>query len=407
MSTENVIWRQPLFRTYMGSTGFSGMALAMQQLMLSWVLIGIMERPADEVGIIQAIIGIPSIFLMLLGGAQSDSRGPRDLLMLVYLLSPIFPIFLFIVDAGFGLAIWSVMIWGLGVSVVQALSLPAQQAILNEISGSSVQQGVTVATVIGMVVQVVGLLLAGQMEIVGIGTVLVIQAVSFGLAAITIRRLPSLSVAAPPSGVSAWQQIVEGLRATRADSVISSTLTINCISSIFNAGSMMTVFPYIVKRVYEGDALILSLLMALFFVFAAISNAILLRFMPLKRPGRLYLILQLSRVVIITLLYIKGDWWLLTIAVMLWGLNMGLTSNLARTVVQESAEAEYRGRILSVFSVTMMGSAPVGALVLGFLIEIFGTLNALLPAVFVSLALALALYGSLRTPLWRYESPKS
>ncbi len=391
----------------MGSTGFSGMALAMQQLMLSWVLIGIMERPADEVGIIQAIIGIPSIFLMLLGGAQSDSRGPRDLLMLVYLLSPIFPIFLFIVDAGFGLAIWSVMIWGLGVSVVQALSLPAQQAILNEISGSSVQQGVTVATVIGMVVQVVGLLLAGQMEIVGIGTVLVIQAVSFGLAAITIRRLPSLSVAAPPSGVSAWQQIVEGLRATRADSVISSTLTINCISSIFNAGSMMTVFPYIVKRVYEGDALILSLLMALFFVFAAISNAILLRFMPLKRPGRLYLILQLSRVVIITLLYIKGDWWLLTIAVMLWGLNMGLTSNLARTVVQESAEAEYRGRILSVFSVTMMGSAPVGALVLGFLIEIFGTLNALLPAVFVSLALALALYGSLRTPLWRYESPKS
>ncbi len=405
MSTDNVIWRQPLFRTYMGSTGFSGMALAMQQLMLSWVLIGIMERPADEVGIIQAVIGIPSIFLMLIGGAQSDSRDPRDLLMLVYLVSPIFPVFLFFVDASVGLAIWSVMIWGLGVSIVQALSLPAQQAILNEISGPSVQQGVTIATVIGMAVQVVGLILAGQMEIVGIGTVLVIQALSFGLAAITIRRLPSLSVAAPRSGVSAWQQIAEGLRATRANGVISSALTINFISSIFNAGSMMTVFPYIVKRVYEGDALILSLLMALFFVFAAISNAILLRFMPLKRPGRLYLLLQLSRIVIITLLYLKGDWWLLTVAVMLWGFNMGLTSNLARTVVQESAEPEFRGRILSVFSVTMMGSAPVGALVLGFLIEIFGTLNALLPAVFVSLALAL--YGILKTPLWRYESPQN
>ena len=127
--------------------------------------------------------------------------------------------------------------------------------------------------------------------------------------------------------------------------------------------------------------------------------------MPLKRPGRLYLLLQLSRIVIITLLYLKGDWWLLTVAVMLWGFNMGLTSNLARTVVQESAEPEFRGRILSVFSVTMMGSAPVGALVLGFLIEIFGTLNALLPAVFVSLALAL--YGILKTPLWRYESPQN
>jgi MFS-type transporter involved in bile tolerance (Atg22 family) len=95
---------------------------------------------------------------------------------------------------------------------------------------------------------------------------------------------------------------------------------------------------------------------------------------------------------------------LLTLTMSLWGLNMGLTSNLARTVVQECAEAEFRGRILSVFSVTMMGSAPIGALVLGFLIEIFGTLNALLPAVVVSLALAI--YGSLKTPLWNYESPQ-
>ena len=51
----------------------------------------------------------------------------------------------------------------------------------------------------------------------------------------------------------------------------------------------------------------------------------------------------------------------------------------------------------------MMGSAPVGALVLGLLIEAFGTLNALLPAVFVSLGLAV--YGIFRTPLWRYQSP--
>ena len=76
----------------MSSTGLSGMALAMQQLMLSWVLVGIMERPADEVGLIQAIIGIPSLFLMLIGGARSDSQDPRRLLLLVYVTAPIFPL---------------------------------------------------------------------------------------------------------------------------------------------------------------------------------------------------------------------------------------------------------------------------------------------------------------------------
>ena len=101
----------------------------------------------------------------------------------------------------------------------------------------------------------------------------------------------------------------------------------------------------------------------------------------------------------------KGDWWLLTTAVMLWGFNMGLTSNLARTVVQECAEEAYRGRILSVFTVSMMGTGPIGAVILGVLIETFGTLNALLPAIFVSIALAV--YGTFYTPVWRYQSPAS
>ena len=140
----------------MSSTGLSGMALAMQQLMLSWVLVGIMERPADEVGLIQAIISIPSLFLMLIGGARSDSQDPRRLLLLVYVTAPIFPLFMWLAEGALGLAIWSVMIWGMGVSIVQALSMPAQQAILNEICGREIQQGVTVATAIGMVVQVVG-----------------------------------------------------------------------------------------------------------------------------------------------------------------------------------------------------------------------------------------------------------
>ena len=33
------VWRSGAFRAYLGSTGFSGMALAMQQLLLSWILV--------------------------------------------------------------------------------------------------------------------------------------------------------------------------------------------------------------------------------------------------------------------------------------------------------------------------------------------------------------------------------
>ena len=39
-----------------------------------------------------------------------------------------------------------------------------QQAILNRVSGSAVQEGVTAAAAIGFIVQVVGLALAGQID---------------------------------------------------------------------------------------------------------------------------------------------------------------------------------------------------------------------------------------------------
>ncbi len=81
---------------------------------------------------------------------------------------------------------------------------------------------------------------------------------------------------------------------------------------------------------------------------------------------------------------------------------MGVTTNLARAIVQESAPNEYLGRIMSVFSIGMGGSAPIGAIVLGWMIERFGTLNALIPA--MALSLILFLYGAFMSPVWGYRS---
>ena len=77
---------------------------------------------------------------------------------------------------------------------------------------------------------------------------------------------------------------------------------------------------------------------------------------------------------------------------------------LARAIVQESAAPEFRGRVLSVFSVGMVGSAPIGAIVLGVLIEYWGALDALIPAMVLSLLLYI--YGAGFTEVWRYRSDK-
>ena len=95
--------------------------------------------------------------------------------------------------------------------------------------------------------------------------------------------------------------------------------------------------------------------------------------------------------------------WIFALAAIAWGLNMGVTTTLARTIVQESATEEYRARIMSVYSLGLIGSAPIGALMLGWIIEVFGTLNALIPAIVISIILFL--YGTQFTSVYKYQSP--
>jgi predicted MFS family arabinose efflux permease len=375
----------------------------MQQLLLSWMLIGILQLPADQVGLLQAIIGIPGVLLMLMGGASADRSDPREMLIKVYFIAPILPIFLIFMEMYQWLGVATVTIWGLGMSVVQSYSMPGQQAILNRITRSSVQQGVTAATAIGFVVQVVGLILAGQIDNFGITPVLTLQAVGLVLAGLMMMRIePVVPAVTAASDTSSVQVIRDGLVATYRSPIIFHTLLITFSSSIFNAGSFITVFPFIVKRIYDGDAWLLAVLMAVFFAGATLSNIILLRYMPLKAPGRLFLLMQLSRILVIYLMWIEPAFWVMVVATIGWGLNMGVTTNLARAIVQESAPNEYLGRIMSVFSVGMVGSAPIGAIILGWMIERFGTLNALMPA--MALSLILFLYGAFMSPVWGYRS---
>jgi predicted MFS family arabinose efflux permease len=379
------------------------MAFAMQYLLLSWLLIGVLELPADQVGLIQALVGIPGIFLMLWGGASADRRDPRALLIQVYLVAPLFPLFLIAMNEMDRIDVWTVSLWGVGMSVITSFSAPAQQAILNRVSGDQVQRGVSAATAVGFLVQMTGLSLAGQIDNVGLSAVLVIQGACLMVGAAAVRRISPVPPPDSGGGASAVATVVAGLKATLSNRVVFHILLINFISSIFNAGAFMTVFPFIIKRVYDGDAVLLAIMMTVFYAGATFSNLVMYRLMPFSQPGRLFLVMQLSRIAILVLLWIEPSWWLLVIATVAWGVNMGFTQTLARSIVQESAEAAYRGRILSVFALGMLGSAPIGAVVLGWMIEAVGTLNALIPAMAVSLALFA--FGSLFSSVWQYRSP--
>ena len=403
MKSQRDIWESSEFKLYLGSTAFSGIAFAMQQLLLSWTLIGILEIPAGQVGLIQAAAGIPGIFVMLLGGVRADDKDPRTLLIRVYLFAPVLPLFLIGVVQFQQLSIQAVLLWALGMSFCVSYSSPAQQTILNRIASSSVQKAVSVATAVGFLVQIFGLCIAGTIDSFGLSPALAFQATCIILGAFAVRSLHPQ----PPvikNTESPFKNLADGFKEIYKQRDIMQTLIINFASSVFNAGAFMTVFPFIVKEMYGGNAFLLSFLMVIFYVGATISNLLMIRVMPLVRPGRIFLIMQLSRMVILGLIWFEPVFWVFALACFGWGLNMGVTMTLARTIVQESATVEYRARIMSVYSLGLLGSAPIGALILGSLIDSLGILNALIPA--ISISIGLFVYGIFFTNVYNYRSPE-
>ena len=178
-------------------------------------------------------------------------------------------------------------------------------------------------------------------------------------------------------------------------------LGVSC-SDYLCAGAFAMVFPFIILKTYHGDAHLLAVMMVVFFSGATVSNFALLRFMPMLRMGRLFLIMQLSRIVILLALWSQPNAIVLALFTFIWGVNMGVTSTTCRAIVQERAEPAYRGRVLSVLNIGFLGAQPFAALILGWVIALVGPMNALLPGVAVSVLIFA--FGTLRTRVWRYES---
>jgi hypothetical protein len=111
--------------------------------------------------------------------------------------------------------------------------------------------------------------------------------------------------------------------------------------------------------------------------------------------------MQLTRAAILLLLWLQPALWLFYLAIFAWGLNMGVTTTMVRTTVQELAPAAVRAQILSVLLFSFLVSSPISSVLLGYLIALTNPLAALLPGILVSAVIFLV--GIRSSGLWQYR----
>lgn len=386
---------------YLTSASLWMAGMSLQGFLFTWLLVGTLETPADRAGLARSLAEFPPLAILLLGGVLGDRFNGRHYLTLMHLLMVLPPLLIIAVFEQGALSYGWVVIFGVLMASIQALSDPARQSVLSRVSTLDVQRAVTIMTIFTSGVGIGGFYLGGRLDVLGLTNVLLIQALIFALGMIATWRLPDLPRPVHDQNVTARPALGTGLRALWGLPLVRNVIGLNFLSSLFNAGAYIVAIPYIVKQVYLGDAALFATVMTLFTVGSIGSNVVLLLFMPLARPGRLFLVLQLTRAAILTLLWLEPSLWLFYVGIFTWGLNMGVTTTMVRTTVQELAPIAVRAQILSVLLFSFLVTSPISSVLLGLLISRTSPLDALLPGVAVSIAIFAI--GVRWSGLWSYR----
>ena len=383
------------FPAYLVSSSLWVAALGLENLLVSWILVGVLQESADVFGQSRAFIALPPLLMLLVGGVIADRVDARKLLISVTLVTAIAPLLL--ASSLDSLSIWLVIAFGTSIALLNAISDPARQAMLNRITRTDIQRTVTIVMIVPSLVSMASMSLLTQLEVLGLAWVLVILSVIFVVSALALIGLPKMEPAQRSE-----LGLLSGFRAILNLPLIRDLIAMNFLSALFNAGGYMVAMPFIATQVYGAQEGFFATVMIVFTLGSTGSNFVLLFIMPLRRPGRVFVALQLTRAVILVAMIIEPSAWLFLVLVFLWGVNMGITSTLMRSNVQELAPVEHRAQILSFQLFSFMLSSPLSALILGSLIAATSPLTALVPG--IPLSIALFIWGMKFSGLWNYQS---
>lgn len=378
------------FAWFGGEVGAWFGAWGMQHVLFSWLVVGELREDPEWVGTAQMCQQLPALLLLLWGGATADRLDRRRVLRWTHGAAALAALGLaVVVRAGvlsFPVLVVYALVWG----VLQAFGMPARDALLYEVAGRDIERGVTRMTLIQFSAQALGARLAGAAQWLGSPLTLGLQAgvLAAGLASLVGLRRPLRAVraAAPPGPSvgeaprSALHAIAEGLREVWRSPELRPLAAMAVSNGLFFVGPFFVLFPLLLRDVYDAGVREFGLLLMMFPLGAITGSVVLLAAGGVRRRGTALLVGLFCGGACIAAVYLELPFRGLLATVYAWGLCGAVFLNMSRTLFQRFAPESHRARVLSVYSLGLMGSGPVSSLACGFLADWIGPLACCLAA---------------------------
>lgn len=400
-----------------GSTGFPAylfahgawfLAFGVQLVLFPYLVRVVLQESEVRFGLAQMALQLPTTLLILVGGFVADRADARR----IVIVSCVLAVVAFLVLGGLvtaGRLTYGLMIgYALSVGIIGAFATPARDSLLSlvapERGPGSVQSAVAMASLAQFGAQIIGMLLAAGAPFIGVGPLLLGQAgllVLAAMAAVSLRPRPAALRRRGDGGLLSMMasDIKGGLAAVAASPVLAPVVMCAFAMGVCFMGSFYVLLPLIVESYFAGAsdptriASALGLFSLCFWSGSITSALILVRFGHIPRKGLVYLAALASGALVLIVCSIPMPFPALCGMNFVWGLGGGVAMTLGRGLVQQHAPEESRGRVLSIFTLGMMGGGPLGAVAYGFLAKEMGPHTAILVPGLMMLVLVGAVFA--------------
>lgn len=360
------------FQLYAGGQLVSLAGTWMQTIAQGWL---VYQLTGSEVllGVVGFASAIPAFIISPIAGVVVDRVSRRNLLIVTQTISMLLA-FILAALAFTGLVqVWHVIVLAVILGAVNAFDSPARQAFVVDMVGrDDMSNAIALNSMTFNAARVIGPMVGGiLLATVGSAWCFAINGLSFLAVIISMLFMKLQPLRKQHDTSSPWAQLKSGISYAVSHPDLRSLLLLALFFSTFGI-SYMTVLPAFVERVLHADAASYGLLNSAAGLGAVTGAFFLATYGDRGRRGLWLFCAAMTFPVILILFALNSNYIASMVLAYLLGVGFMTQFTLINTLLQTLVDDNMRGRVLSLYTLTLFGISPFGNLAVGALSEVLG-----------------------------------
>ena len=359
------------FRLFIGGQIVSLIGTWMQNVAQSWLVYRLTHSEL-LLGTAWFCAQIAVFALGPLGGIAADRFSRRKVVIVTQTLSMLQAFALAALTLSGRVQVWHVLALAGLLGVINAFDMPGRQALVIQMtSKDDLINAISLNSAVFNAARVVGPAVAGLLlAVVGEGTCFLINGFSFlaVILSLTAMRLPPFT---PAAHVGMWQHLVDGFRYAANHSAVRRVLALMGAATLAGMPGLV-LMPFFADDIFHRGSRGLGILMGAMGTGAVIGTLTLARRTRLSGLGNVMVFSGLITGICYLAFAFSPSYYLSLAVMPLIGYSVMRQMASANTTIQTLIPDEYRGRIMAMYSMTVVGLGPFGSLAAGALAGRFG-----------------------------------